>query len=561
MTTIRRPSTARQVVTLETDTHAPGGGPFTVGSSELNSSGATAGTYGDSTHVGQFTLGADGRISSATDVAIAFPGGTPGGTSGQVQYNNAGVFGGGDLSGDVATSGSLATTISTNAVTTPKIADSAVTYAKMQNASAASVLIGRGAGSGAGTLQEITLGTGLSMSGTTLSASGSGTVTSVGLSAPVQFNVTGSPVTTSGTLALAWTNQSANTVLAGPSSGAAAPTFRALAAGDLPAISSLLDGIGATQGDLLYRDASGWAVLPPGTAGNVLQTNGTAANPSWAAAGGLSPIADGALLANTSGASATPVATALTALLDHVLGNTRGGIIYRGASAWSFLAAGSANLFLKSQGASSDPVWASISSGLTTPTIRASHIQVGSGNSGFVTWPTGTVAGDIVVIFGGAAFQIFGPSGWTVYDTQNGTNTAGIVMAKQMTSGDITAGGVTVSMAGNFSFVFSSISIISPGDIRQTVAWRNQVSDASWTLNTSWTPVTTDLILCWGAARNNILPTCNYGSQQQQLNGTFSGVLNAGSPAANGTQFSTVTYPGGSGSGDYNAMFVIKAPQ
>lgn len=65
---------------------------------------------------------------------------------------------------------------------------------------------------------------------------GSGTVTSVGLSLPSQFSVTGSPVTTSGTLAGAWQNQAANTVLAGPASGGdAAPTFRALVAADVPA--------------------------------------------------------------------------------------------------------------------------------------------------------------------------------------------------------------------------------------------------------------------------------------------------------------------------------------
>jgi hypothetical protein len=53
------------------------------------------------------------------------------------------------------------------------IANDAVTYAKMQNTSAASVLLGRGASAG-GDVQEITLGSGLTMAGTTLSASGGG---------------------------------------------------------------------------------------------------------------------------------------------------------------------------------------------------------------------------------------------------------------------------------------------------------------------------------------------------------------------------------------------------
>ena len=36
-----------------------------------------------------------------------------------------------------------------------------------------------------------------------------------------------------------------------------------------------------TQGDIVYRDASGLARLGAGTSGQVLQTGGTGANPSW----------------------------------------------------------------------------------------------------------------------------------------------------------------------------------------------------------------------------------------------------------------------------------------
>lgn len=67
-------------------------------------------------------------------------------------------------------------------------------------------------------------------------AAGSGTVTSVGLldgSATPIYTISGSPVVGAGTLTYTFKTQTANTVLAGPVSGAAAqPTFRALVAAD-----------------------------------------------------------------------------------------------------------------------------------------------------------------------------------------------------------------------------------------------------------------------------------------------------------------------------------------
>lgn len=67
-----------------------------------------------------------------------------------------------------------------------------------------------------------------------------GTVSSVALSLPSIFGVSGSPITSSGTLSATLSFQSANTVFAGPTAGAAAsPSFRALVAADIPSISTL----------------------------------------------------------------------------------------------------------------------------------------------------------------------------------------------------------------------------------------------------------------------------------------------------------------------------------
>jgi hypothetical protein len=66
---------------------------------------------------------------------------------------------------------------------------------------------------------------------------GSGTVTSVALTAPSIFGVTGSPITSSGTISISLVNQLANTVWAGPTSGAEdVPTFRLLVSDDIPSL-------------------------------------------------------------------------------------------------------------------------------------------------------------------------------------------------------------------------------------------------------------------------------------------------------------------------------------
>jgi hypothetical protein len=100
---------------------------------------------------------------------------------------------------------------------------------------------------------------------------GGGSVSSIALTAPAGFSVSGSPITSSGTLGLSYSSDwNANTFLAGPTSGGAStPTRRALVTADLPAgvgsVSSVAETI--TAGALFSASISGSPITTSGTLG------------------------------------------------------------------------------------------------------------------------------------------------------------------------------------------------------------------------------------------------------------------------------------------------------
>jgi hypothetical protein len=194
-----------------------------------------------------------------------------------------------------------------------------------------------------------------------------------------------------------------NTIISNISGGTTNPTPNTLTA--------VIDATtGSTQGQVLYRSGTVWTALSPGTSGQVLTTNGAAANPSWTAVGGtgtvtnvatgsgltggpitttgtiaLASISSGNVLGNVSGGSAAPSATTPTQVLD-VIGSTQGQILYRGASVWSALSPGTSGQFLQTTGAGSTPQWASGNSGTVT------SVTCGAGLSGGAITTSGTCA-------------------------------------------------------------------------------------------------------------------------------------------------------------------------
>jgi hypothetical protein len=123
--------------------------------------------------------------------------------------------------------------------------------------------------------------------GTWTTPSGAGTVTSVALSLPAMFTVSGSPITSSGTLTGSLANQTANTILAGPTSGgAAAPTFRTLVSADLPTMAVTQGGTGLTScatGDILYGSATNTIskLASPASRKNQVLKCDTGSTPTW----------------------------------------------------------------------------------------------------------------------------------------------------------------------------------------------------------------------------------------------------------------------------------------
>lgn len=134
---------------------------------------------------------------------------------------------------------------------------------------------------GTGIPSAVTAGSGVSISGGVISATGSGgTVTgfSAGNLSPL-FTTSVATSTTTPALSFSLSNASANTVLAGPTTGsAAAPTFRALVAADVPAPTEI-HAVGTTGPVITGTLNSGGALPTPYSTSQVVvqigNTSGT----------------------------------------------------------------------------------------------------------------------------------------------------------------------------------------------------------------------------------------------------------------------------------------------
>jgi hypothetical protein len=222
--TVILPGSLQVTSTLTVDTLTPNSALYVTTGGQVVSTAALTN--------GQILIGSTGNAPVA---------GTIVGGTGVTVTNTAGTITIDVDSTEVVTSfsagstGFTPSTATTGAVTLAGILNPANGGTGLTALGAADTVLGVNAAGTASEYKTLSAGTGMSIvHGANVVTFNNTGVTSVALTAPSIFTVSGSPVTTTGTLDFALNTQTANTVFAGPTTaGPSVPTFRALTLDDL----------------------------------------------------------------------------------------------------------------------------------------------------------------------------------------------------------------------------------------------------------------------------------------------------------------------------------------
>lgn len=263
-----------------------GAANVTAGTSKGSSSGAAVTVTGGTGGIGTGTAGATGGAVNIVG-GVGGAGSATGGVGGALNLRGGVQGAGGTAGGGAIVLQVAATTALANAL---YIANSGNIYVGTSTAPTAYFHLKAGTATASTAPIKLTTGTVLSsiedgameyaashlyfsIGSTRYQLDQQGTVTSVALSLPSFLTVSGSPVTGSGTLTAVLATQTANTVFAGPSSGAAAaPTFRALASADIPALPSHIISSGSAPTIAIGTDTVAASITGNDTAGTITLT-------------------------------------------------------------------------------------------------------------------------------------------------------------------------------------------------------------------------------------------------------------------------------------------------
>ena len=295
-----------------------------------------------------------------------------------------------------------------------------------------------------------------------------------------------------------------NTLLANVSGVSAAPTPNSL--------SSVMDAaFTSTQGSILYRGASNWVALSPGTNGQVLQTGGPSANPSWLTVTGAGTVTSIGAGTGLSSSSTNPITAAGTLSISNT-----------GVTAGSY---GSAS---------------------TVPnyTVNAQGQLTAAASTSIAISATQVTSGVLAIAQGGTGLSALGTGVQTALG-QNVTGSGGIVLSTSPTLVTPTLGAASATSVA-----------MTTGTISTTPSNATDIANKSYV----------------DAAVSNVNyhAACNYGTTADLGNVTYNnGTSGVGATITKTSPFATLAIDGGSPSvgqrilvknetsGQYNGIYTV----
>lgn len=193
----------------------------------------------------------------------------------------------------------------------------------------------------------------------------------------------------------------------------------------------------------------------------------------------------------------------------------------------------------------------------TPPTKRGYVCTVFNARSVTLNFPTGTVAGDLAVVWVNNGWGASNPSGWTVLDNQIGSNTNGATFFKILSAGDITTGSMTVSFANSY-WGAAGMEVYETGTYTGiSLAGATRTGGTTPTVSFSVTLTPADNLAVYGGTRANTTPSFLLATVDDVQSGSdASAAVGTYQPTSVSLAAETITYPS-SGGGVYAAAVVV----